>query len=150
MESKFQLDFANTGDVDSWMDLVYLVKNNFPGLDIDEYKKNLIENIISKRTALCVRLENDVVGVLLFSFRTNSLSCMAVHPQYRKKGIGSALVKKMIDLMPKDSDIWVSTFRENDPMGIAPRAFYKKFGFIEDELLIGYGDYPCQKFVLRR
>lgn len=62
---------------------------------------------------------------------------------------GSALVEKMISLFPDDMDIWVSTFREGDPMGNAPRALYKKFGFAQDELTIEFG-YPNQKFVMRR
>ena len=44
-------------------------------------------------------------------------------------------------------DITVSTFRENDSKGAAPRALYKKFGFAEDELIEEFG-YPNQKFVL--
>lgn len=45
-------------------------------------------------------------------------------------------------------DISVSTFREDDEKGIAPRALYKKFGFKEDELIEEFG-YPNQRFVLR-
>ena len=44
-------------------------------------------------------------------------------------------------------DITVSTFRENDVKGIAPRNLYKKFGFEEDELIEEFG-YPNQRFVL--
>ncbi|MPM56832.1 hypothetical protein SDC9_103647 [bioreactor metagenome] len=74
---------------------------------------------------------------------------MAVHPEYRKKGIGAAMVEKMLCLLPKGEDIWVITFREDDEKGIAPRALYKKFGFVEDELLIDK-NYPHQKFILHR
>lgn len=43
--------------------------------------------------------------------------------------------------------IAVSTFREEDEKGIAPRALYKKFGLVEDELIEEFG-YPNQRFVL--
>ena len=54
----------------------------------------------------------------------------------------------MKDLDP-ERDVWVTTFRENDPMGVAPRALYQKLGFVADELVEEFG-YPNQKFVLRR
>lgn len=43
----------------------------------------------------------------------------------------------------------MSTFRENDEKGAAPRALYKKFGFEEGEFLEEFG-YPNQKLVLSR
>ena len=148
MEDPYVLQLAVSEDVGNWMDMVHAVKDNFPGIIIDEYKK-ILEKNISRQTALCVKYYDQIVGVLLFSIYSKCLSCMAVHPLHRKKGIGSALVEKMISLFPNDKDIWVSTFREDDMLGNAPRALYKKFGFVEDELTIEHG-YPNQKFVLRR
>jgi len=148
MEDQYVLQFAALEDVENWMNMVYAVKDNFPGLVIDDYKKVLEDNI-RRKTALCVKYDGRIVGVLLFSIQSKCLSCMAVHPLHRKKGIGSALVEKMISMFPSDIDIWVSTFREDDRLGDAPRALYKKFGFVEDGLTIEYG-YPSQKFVLRR
>ena len=43
--------------------------------------------------------------------------------------------------------ITVSTFRENDDKGKAPRALYRKFGFQEGELTEEFG-HPTQVFVL--
>ncbi len=116
MESPYILQFAELNDVDNWMDMVYLVKDNFPGLILDEYRRTLEKNI-SRQTALCVKHYDQIVGVLLFSISNSCLSCLAVHPQHRKKGIGSVLVEKMISLFPDDMDIWVSTFREDDKLG---------------------------------
>lgn len=148
MENPYVLQLAAYEDVDPWMDLVHTVKDNFPGLVMDEYKKILEQNI-GRQTALCVKYHDQIVGVLLFSIHSKCLSCMAVHPLHRKKGIGSALVERMISMFPNGMDIWVSTFREDDKWGDAPRALYKKFGFTADELTIEHG-YPNQKFVLRR
>ena len=148
MENSYVLQLAVSEDVGNWMDMVYAVKDNFPGLILDEYKKILEQNI-GRQTALCVKYHDQIVGVLLFSIHSKCLSCMAVHPLHRKKGIGSALVEKMISMFPNDMEIWVSTFREDDKWGDAPRALYKKFGFAEDELTIEYG-YLNQRFVLRR
>lgn len=90
-----------------------------------------------------------MIGLLLYSINSRSLSCMAVHPKYRKMGVGAALVRMMIQRFPADSDITVTTFREGDPMGFAPRALYKKLGFKEAELTLEFG-YPTQKLIWRR
>lgn len=57
------------------------------------------------------------------------------------------LLPPVIVSIDRDKDITVSTFRENDVKGIAPRKLYKKFGFEEGELIEEFG-YPNQRFVL--
>jgi len=99
------------------------------------------------RCALCVKKEQDIVGVLLYSKKHNMICCLAVDPAYRKRGIASLLLSEALDKLDRDKDIIVSTFRENDVKGIAPRKLYKKFGFEEGELIEEFG-YPNQRFVL--
>jgi len=152
MENGYELSFAKLDDLDSWMAMIEIVKDNFPGLtsreSINRYMETVIKNI-NRETALCVKINNVVVGILIFSFNAKCLSCMAVHPEHRKKGIATSMVEKMRSLFPDDADLSVTTFRENDPKGIAPRALYKKFGFVEDELIVEF-EYPHQRFVLNR
>lgn len=59
------------------------------------------------------------------------------------------MIEKMLSLFPKDIDISVTTFREEDEKGRAPRPLYKKFGFKEDELTMEF-EYPHQRFTLSR
>lgn len=152
MNETYNIQFAKEEDIDSWMRMVHIVKENFPGLEtsqqIESYQKTVIKNM-NRKTAICAKNSDEVIGVLLFSYNSKCLSCMAVHPEHRRKGIASAMITKMIDLFPKDVDITVTTFRKEDIKGIAPRTLYKKFGFIEDELVEEF-DYPNQKFVLYR
>lgn len=152
MESSYLLRFAELADLPSWMELVTLVRYNFPLLESDEeleiYRETVIKNI-NRRSAICAVNGNRVVGVLIFSYNQNCLSCMAVHPEHRKNGIASSMIEKMLSVLSPDKNIWVVTFREDDEKGVAPRALYKKFGFVEDELLIEHS-YPHQKFILRR
>ena len=150
MIENMKVEFGRTSDIDSWMRLVRKVSWNFPGLEteqsIDEHKIIVLKFMNDKR-ALCVKNEQDIVGVLLYSRKHNMICCLAVDPAYRKRGIASLLLREAIDKLDRDKDITVSTFRENDVKGIAPRKLYKKFGFEEGELIEEFG-YPNQRFVL--
>ena len=148
MKTDYNCMFAEQGDIHEWMLLVDIVKDNFPGLIMEQYEQSLIKNI-SRQSAICVKRKDKIVGVLLFSIKQKKLSCMAVHPEHRKKGIATSMIEKMITAYPLDVELEVTTFREGDPKGEAPRALYKKLGFLEDELIMEFG-YPCQKFVFKR
>jgi len=150
MIENMKVEFGRTSDIDSWMQLVRKVSWNFPGLEteqsIDEHKIIVLKFMNDKR-ALCVKKEQDIVGVLLYSRKHNMVCCLAVDPAYRKRGIASLLLREALDKLDRDKDITVSTFRENDVKGIAPRKLYKKFGFEQGELIEEFG-YPNQRFVL--
>lgn len=152
MNKEYTIQFAQFQDINSWMKMIEIVKDNFPGLQTSEqiqnYRKTVIKNM-KRQTAICVKYFGEFVGVLIFSYNAKCLSCMAVHPDHRRKGIASAMITKMIELFPNDVDISVTTFLEGDTKGIAPRPLYKKFGFIEDEFVEEF-NYPHQKFVLHR
>lgn len=145
--SKIEICTAQARDIPEWLTLVRTVEDDFPGLDIEDYAKTLQKNI-ARRTALCARIDGTVAGVLLFSPAQHCLSCIAVHPEYRRQGVASALISGMLRRMP-DGDISVTTFREGDPKGRAPRALYRRFGFAPEELTTEFG-YPVQRFILRR
>lgn len=138
---------ATEADMPAWMALVHLLSAHYPGLDEDDYRQTLARNI-ARGTALCVRGEGRLAGFLLFSPRRRMLSCMGVHPLSRRAGVATALVREMLRRMP-EGDITVTTFRQNDPLGVAARAFYQSLGFEPDALMEEF-DYPVQQFVLRR
>lgn len=143
--------FGKESDIDSWMELVKQVSWNFPGLETDdriEEHKMTVLKFISKRQALCVKDNTDVIGILLFSRNKNMICRLTVSPDYRNQGIASTLLRMALSELDKNKDITVSTFREDDDKGIAPRALYKSFGFEEGELTVEFG-YPNQIFVLR-
>ena len=75
------------------------------------------------------------------------ICCLGVSPKYRRYGIATMLLDAALGQLDRAKEITVSTFREEDEKGVAPRALYKKFGFVEDELIEEFG-YPNQKFVL--
>lgn len=138
-------------DIESWMQLVQRVRWNFPGLDtavaLDDHRKTVLR-FMGENRALCVKDAEKVVAVLLLSKKHNMICCLAVAPEYRRNGIASLLLKKALAELDSSRDITVTTFRDNDEKGIAPRALYKRFGFVEEKLMIE-NDYPVQRFVLR-
>lgn len=138
-------------DIDSWMRLVQRVRWNFPGLEtaaaLDDHRKTVL-TFMDENRALYVKDAEKVVGVLLLSKKHNMICCLAVAPEYRRNGIARTLLEKALSELDRSSDITVTTFRDNDEKGIAPRALYKRFGFAEEKLMI-VNDYPVQRFVLR-
>lgn len=102
---------------------------------------------MNEQRAICVKDNNRVVGVLLFSKKHNMICCLAVLPEYRERGIASMLLNTALNCLDRTKIITVSTYRQGDGKGIAARALYKKFGFVEGELIEEFG-YPNQRFVL--
>lgn len=146
-----EAEFGTSACIHSWMQLVGQVSWNFPGLEtkesLQEHEQTVLK-FMGKQQALCVKSQDTVVGILLFSRSKNMICCLAVEPAYRKQGIASLLLRKALEELDRSREITVSTFRETDEKGIAPRALYKKFGFEEGELTEEFG-YPNQVFVLR-
>lgn len=144
------LAYGSPADITSWMELVNLVSRNFPGLEtsdkIEEHKQTVLK-FMGRKEAICVKDDEKVTGVLLFSGNHNMICCLAVSPDYRRRGIAAMMLTEALKHLDRERDITVSTFRENDSKGTAPRALYKKFGFVEGKLLEEFG-YPNQEFIL--
>lgn len=146
--TKIRVGYAKAKNINSWMSLAEVVRDGFPGLETEEkmreYRDTVIKNI-ERGTAICAVFGNMVVGVLLFSRKRNILSCMAVHPEFRRRRIAARMFARMLVEMDKSRPIAVETFRAEDPKGDAPRAFYEKMGFAEGELSLSKEGYPLQK-----
>lgn len=146
-----EVEYGALRDIESWMELVHRVRWNFPGLEteaaLEDHRKTVLR-FIGEHRALCVKDRDKVIGVLLLSKKHNMICCLAVAPEHRRNGIASALLGKVLLQLDRSEDITVTTFRENDEKGVAPRGLYKRFGFTEGKLLVEY-NYPLQEFVLR-
>lgn len=149
---KMRVKYGTKEEIGPWMDLVREVSPGFPGLETEECLQEHRETVLKfmgDRRALCVKSGEGIAGVLLFSRKRNQICCLAVSPWHRREGIASALLGEALGQLDRSRDITVSTFREEDEKGRAPRALYRKFGFVEGELVEEYG-YPNQVFVLPR
>ncbi len=148
-----KIGYAEPINLASWMSLVEVVKENFPGLETDdkvnEYKNTVIKNM-NHNSAVCALNGNMVVGILLFSTKQNMISCMAVHPEFRRKEIASRMINLIMENFDSKEDITVETFREDDKKENAARAFYRSIGFEEGELFQSENGYPLQMFRLKQ
>lgn len=75
------------------------------------------------------------------------ICCLAVAPEYRRRGVASMLMDEALANLDRTKEISVSTFRDDDEKGLAPRVLYEKYGFIADALIEEF-DYPNQMYVL--
>ena len=127
---------GKSDDIETWMRLVKEIHWNFPGLEtkekIEEHRETVLK-FMQKDQALCVKKGTEIIGVLLFSRGHNMICCLGVSPEYRRCGVATKLLKEALRELDREKDISVSTFCEEDEKGTAPRALYKKFGFVEDK-----------------
>lgn len=144
-----QIQYGNANLIHDWMTLVAEIRGSFPGLEthaaLEEHRQTVLR-FMEKRQALCARNGTEILGVLLFSRNRNMICCLGVSPRHRRQGIASLLLAEALTQLDNSHAITVSTFRECDPRGIAPRALYKKFGFQPAALIEALG-YPCQEFI---
>lgn len=101
MNQECAVGYASEADIDAWMDLVALVRDAFPGLSLGEYRGNL-RKAIAERRALCAKDARGLLGVLVLSDQHKGIGFLAVHPEARGRGVASALVRMMLDVLPAD------------------------------------------------
>ncbi len=143
--------YGTPEDIASWMDFVNRVKQNFPGLETEagmQEHRNTVLCFMEKKEAICVKKDNRIFGVMLFSRAHNRICFLAVLPQYRRNGIASRLMETALGELNREKDITVSTFREDGENATAPRTFYKNLGVVEVELTMEF-NCPTQIFVLK-
>lgn len=145
-----QLFYGVPEDIEDWMELVNQISWNFPGLEtqekLDEHKATVLK-FMGKQQAICVKAGSKIVGIILFSREHNMICCLGVSPDYRRCGVASMLMNEALQNLDRTREISVCTFRADDEKGLAPRALYEKYGFIEDALVEAMG-YPNQEYIL--
>lgn len=129
------------------LSMMELVKDDFAGYKEKEFLEAMY-NAISNEEAILEEKDGRIAGMLMCSKQEKELSFLAVHPEYRKKGIAKRLIEKMTEWFTAGAIISVVTFQDGDPKGIPARACYYACGFVDDEQLTVF-DYPCQKLILR-
>ncbi len=146
------IELASKNDIEPWMSLVDKVKGGFPGLEtkekLNKHRDNVLE-FMRKKSAICAKIDNLIVGTLLFSKQTNTLCFLAVDEKYRRQHIAEKMFCYMLTFMQAKKDVVVTTYRAGVKEGIPAREFYIKMGFVEGKRMEEFGC-PVQEFVLKR
>lgn len=152
-QGKWLIKKALPEEADRWFLLASSVKEDFCGLDLssdEKYRSGMIKNIF-RGTAIYI--EDDlqegcpIIGAMTFSPNQNHISWLAVHPNYRNRGVASSLMHFMFQELSNATQIKVKTFSDDDKYGKAARSFYKKHGFMEGEILLDENyPHPVQEF----
>ena len=103
-----------------------------------EIRYELHENPVSK--LYVATIDNEVVGYLDFmiTFDSATINRVAVDAEYRQKGIGQALLDKMIDVCHKQKDAVEFITLEVRPSNTAAQALYLKNGWKQVTVKKGY------------
>lgn len=115
-------------DIYPWMQLAHEVEHLFgPMPDLRAH----IHRGIRRGTAVVIVKSGSVIGAMLLSGpgKPQYIRWLAVHPNYRNLGAGTALVKSALCHWPC-GDISVVTFPENHIGGRAARRLYQQNGFV--------------------
>lgn len=128
---------AQISDIDRWFSLVKSVEHDFHDVDLanDQNHRSIIIKNIIRGTAIYIENEDLIVGAMIYSPNQNHIGWIAVHPDYRRQGIGTALVGYMFKALDQAERFKVKTFTEGDTSGSAARPFYQSLGFVPDEVL---------------
>ena len=145
-----EVQYGARKDIRAWMRLVREVSWNFPGLETEDdllQHQSTVLRFMGENRAICVKEQEEIIGVLLFSRKQNRICFLAVSPAHRRQGVATMLMREALKKLDKKRDILVTTFRAEDEKGVAPRRLYRNFGFVAGELKEEFG-YPQQEFIL--
>lgn len=138
--------YLEESDIENCLALMELVKDDFAGYKKEEFIKAMY-TAIAGREAFITYEDNEVSGLIAFTYREREITLLAVNSKHRQKGIGKALINQVKKCFRPGDMLQVVTFRGDDPKGKGAVACYHSCGFIDDKLVEVYG-YPCQKMIL--
>lgn len=119
-------------DYQTWLELAKEVEPLFgPLINSQEFQKG-INDCIENQNAYCFEDENhNVVGIIALNRKKNEIAWLAVGEKYRGKNYGDKLLKKAIEELASNGDIYVQTFSSEVEEGMFARKLYEKNGFKE-------------------
>ena len=129
-----QVATATEADMPPWRALASEVELLFGPMVGQTGFEDALRHNMARGSAFCVRLHDGPPGVpllggLLWSARRGVINWLAVAAGARRQGIGSLLVRHVLDGCPRLTEVVVTTFAGDDPAGRTARAFYTRLGF---------------------
>ena len=137
---------AETADIPGWMKLVESTKDSFPGMNVGDHEKELVERI-ENREAWVFRDEGRILAGMLYSKKNSSIDFLTVGRDHRRKGFAAKLIETAAAQLPAGAKLSVVSYRDDDPKGNAAVAFYKALGFAPGEEFTLF-NYPCRKYTV--
>lgn len=104
-------------------------------------------NAIAAKEAFITYDDNEIAGLIAFTYKNHETTFLAVNPKFRRKGIAKSLIDDVKKCFRPGDMIQVVTFRGDDPRGKAAVACYHSCGFMDNAQVEAYG-YPCQKMII--
>lgn len=148
---KITAGFAGLGHLEPWMNFAEIIRSSFPGMETEQAMDSYCDTVISHMkngSAVYAADGRMIIGVLLFLKEESKIGCLAVHPEYRRRGIAKQMLQLMMTKLDESRAVTVETFREDDKRGAQARAFYQSLGFVPGQTGMFQG-YPVQVFTLR-
>ena len=136
MEKKWVVKIAEPNDMEKWFNFVKTVIHDFYDIDLinNEHYSDVIAKNIKRKTAVYIENDNRIIGGMIYSPNQNHIGWLAVDPKYRRKGIGTALVKYMFNELSDRNEFKVKTFIDGEWQSDASHPFYKSLGFEPKEI----------------
>jgi GNAT superfamily N-acetyltransferase len=133
---------AENEDYRPWLCLAAEVEPLFGPMVREPRFQQALRRNIGRRTAFCVREDDDapgasLLGGLLFSPTPPlyTIGWLAVAEAYRRQGIGRLLVEYVVRQVRPPAEMVVTTFGRDLAGGYAARQFYERMGFKPAEMV---------------
>lgn len=146
-DTLIRITAAEESDLGAVTALASACRDELPSL-LPESAQALFLRNIRRGSVLLASIGGRTAGAVVWSPVLRRISFLAVLPEFRGRGAGSALLESALRRMPP-GDVTVETYRDGDPRGEAALALYRKFGFRPERLLTGY-EIPMQILKLCR
>jgi GNAT superfamily N-acetyltransferase len=119
-------------DYDTWMELAEEVEPLFgPMIGSKEFRDG-IKECIKNNSAFGIENEKGILaGIIALDRKNNEISWLAVGKKYRGNNYAEKLVKKAIEELESNGDIYVQTFSGKVIEGKNARNMYERNGFID-------------------
>ena len=122
----------NETDYATWLEMATEVEFLFGPMAQNKEFQDGIKACIQKGNSYCkVNGDGVVAGIIAVDRERNEISWLAVSEKHRGNNFGDDLVKKAVEELLKNGDIYVQTFFQNNSLGNSAREIYLKNGFVD-------------------
>ena len=128
----YTIRLINLQDYNIWIELAGEVESLFgPMTNSKEFQEGIKYCIQNNNAFGIENCDKDLAGIIALDRENNEITWLAVGEKYRGNKYGDKLVKKAIEELEKNGDIYVQTFSKEIEQGKSARKIYEKNGFID-------------------